>query len=185
MGNNRLFVWSKYHIENYLLDFDIIHAILTRNFGPSLCPDPKDVFEKMKQVAIENRERFVSKMVNFTLNAETGNIYFRIGFPDVEKQAIDRAEEIAREITCALGPGQVGELVRNKIREFDETIANGKWVDMLPGRELLRLFLGKYTYGLAYEQFRTQIVNEMRGQRKIPWEMQDIINQILGIPSIS
>ena len=179
-GNNRLFVWSKYHIENYLLDFDVIHTVLGKNFTPNPCSDPKDVFQKMREVVIENKELFISKMVNYALNAKTGDIYFKIGFPDVESQAIDKAEKIKLKTIDVLDEKKVREIVRGKEIEFDKAIASGKWVDILPGRSLLGLILNKYTHGLAYEQFRNQIVNEIANQKKIPKEVDATISQILS-----
>lgn len=178
-GNSRLFVWEKYHIENYLIDFDVIFAVLKTNLVPCPCSDPKDIEEKMKEIVNAEKERFVSKMVNYKLNTQLKGAYFNIGFPDVEKQAVDKASELKKDLSSTLDKENIKDIVQKTEKELAESITSGNWVNILPGRDLLKLFISKHGKPLAYEPLKNQLVNELRIQRKISAELEGTIKQIL------
>ena len=177
--NSKIFVWNKYHIENYLLDFDIIHTVLERNLVPNLLSSSDDVRQKMKKIVIDHTDYYLSKMTNQALNDKIGSIYFDVGFPDVAEHAITQAEKIRNRIGAVLDSEKIKQVVALKVKEFNKAIDEEKWMDVFPGRYLLKQFLTKYSSGLAYEQFKNQITREIADQNKIPNEISTKIKSIL------
>lgn len=178
-GNQRLYVWERYHIENYLLDFESIYEVLNRNFTPCPVSSPKDVEDKMLEIIKTEHERFISHMIKYEVNKNMGRIYFDIGFSDFEKQALEKAKKLKENSLKIFEEANIKDIISRKKKEFEEACKSGEWVKIIPARELMKIFIGKYGTGLRYEQFKNQIVNEIKTTRRIPSELTTTINKIL------
>jgi len=66
--SQRLYIWERYHVENYLLDFEAIYEVLKRNFAPCPCSGPEDVKEKMIEILRSESDRFISMMAKYEVN---------------------------------------------------------------------------------------------------------------------
>ena len=171
-GNKRLYVWERYHVENYLLDFDAIYNVLSRNVTPCPCSNPGDVKEKMIDILRINRDRFLSKMVNYEVNKKLKGIYFDIGFEKLEEQAQGKAKNLKDKLLPVLGTDSIKNIIRNKSEEFQRALESGEWIKILPARDMLRLFISKYGQELRYKPFKNQLVHEIKTENRVLHEVQ-------------
>jgi hypothetical protein len=178
-GGQRLHVWERYHLENYLLDFEAIYEVLKRNLVQCPCSSPKDVEEKMVEILRQETERFLSTMVKYKVNKELRTIYFDVGFPELENQAREQVKKLKDRLSSLCEIERVLGVIKATKEELENAIESGKWIEILPGREILKLFIGKYGQGLAYEPFKNQLVHEIKARDKIPKELKDVVSQIL------
>ena len=61
--------------------------------------------------------------------------------------------------------------------EINKMILN----EIIPARDILKLFIGKYGKGMKYEHFKNQIVDEMKTRDVIPDELNEVLSRILQI----
>lgn len=180
-GNQRLYVWKRYHIENYLINFEVIYEVLKRNIIPCPVSSPKDVKDKMLEIIHEERERFLSLMVKYEVNKDLGRIYFDIGFPNFEEQALKKAKNLKDKSLKILEKDNMLNIIQRKKKEFEKASESGEWVKIIPARNILKLFIGKYGKGLKYEPFKNQIVHEIKAREIIPMEIKDVLNRFLQL----
>jgi len=107
--------------------------------------------------------------------------YFDIGFPEIEDQALERAKKLKDKLLPICEPDNILNTVRRKKKEFEEATKSDEWIKMLPGRHILKLFIGKHGQGLAYELFRNQLVHEIKAKDRVAKELKDILNQVLKL----
>jgi hypothetical protein len=171
-GKGRLYVWERYHVENYLLDFDAIYNILSRNVTPCPCSNPGDVKEKMVNILRNERDRFLSKMVNYEVNKKLKGVYFDIGLEKIEEQAQTKAENLKNKLLPVLGTDNIKNIIRNKSEEFQRALESSEWVKILPARDVLTLFISRYGQELQYKPFKNQLVHEIEKEKRVPHEVQ-------------
>ena len=174
-GNERLHVWERYHVENYLLDFDVIYDVLSRNVTPCPCSNPRDVKEKILDILRKERDRFVSKMVNYEVNKKLKGIYFDIGFENIEEQAQTKAEDLKSKLLPIVETERIKTTIKNKSIEFQGALDSGEWIKILPARNVLKLFISKYGRELRYKPFKNQIVHQIKNEKRVPQEVQALI----------
>jgi predicted ATPase len=178
-GNQRLYVLERYHIENYLIDYEVIYEVLRKNFTPCPCSSQEDVRQKIVHILHEESDRFLSMMVKHEVNKELRQVYFDIGFPKIEEQALEQSNKVRGRLLSLLEDKSIAAIIERKKDVLKDAIDSDKWCKMLPGREILRLFLAKYGHGIAYEQFRNQLVHEIKARDKIPKELKEALSRIL------
>jgi predicted ATPase len=178
--NSRLYVWDKYHIENYLLDFEVIFEVLSNNFAKNPCSSPNDVKEKMKQTLITNKEYYLNEMVSYSLNKRIGILYFKVGYPNVKEKAVAKSEQIKTRVLKTLNKTEIEKVVDDNEDKLEKAIQSGSWVNLLPGRDLLKHFSVEHAKGLAYDQFKNQIMKEIMRQGRVDKEITDKVSSILA-----
>jgi len=180
-GNQRLYVWERYHIENYLLNFEAIYQVLKRNLTPCPCSDSKDVKEKIVEILRQESDRFLSMMIKYYVNKELRGSYFDIGYSRIEDHAIEQAEKLKNKLSQIFKRDTMLQIIGKKRKEFEEAIESDEWTRMLPGRHILGLFIGKYGKGLAYKPFKNQLVHEIKDRDEITKELKAAVSQLLKI----
>jgi hypothetical protein len=163
----RVWVWSRYHIENFLLDGDAVFRALqragVRRFGKA-----QEVEDELKRVADTLRDESVARWVGTDLNKELGWQDFRIsGGSDPIGQLEAKAKAASERTWEKLHSSQLSELVNQKQAAL-EGWDDGLWRQFVPGKRLLREFVGGLGVGLSYEQLRSLVLAEMKDDRNRP-----------------
>ena len=52
---------------------------------------------------------------------------------------------------------------------------------MLPGRDILKLFIGKHGQDHAYELFKNQLVHEIKARDRVQKELKAVLSQLLRL----
>jgi len=172
--NQRLYVWERYHVENYLLDFDAIYNVLSRNLAPCPCSNPQDVEEKMVDILGRENERFMSKMVNYEVNKKLKEMHFDIGFEKIDEQAETKIEDLKSRILPIFDRDSIRKIIEDKRTKFQRALESDEWIKILPGRDILNLFISKYGRELQYKPFKNQLSHEIKNEDKVPQEVQNL-----------
>jgi len=170
--NERLYVWERYHVENYLLDFDAIYSVLARNVTPCPCSSPSDVKSKIIEILLSESDRFVSKMVNYEVNKRLRGIHFDIGFEKINDQIQTKTEHLKSRLLPILETDNIRKIVAEKKRDFHKALESDEWIKILPARDMLKLFISKYGQELPYKPFKNQLVHEIKNENRVPSEVQ-------------
>ena len=178
--NERLYVWERYHIENYLLDFDAVYSVLSRNVTPCPCSSAQNIEEKIIELLRSESPRFISKMVNYEVNKKLKEVHFDIGFEEIDEQAQRKIENLKNRLLPILQTDSIQRIVAEKRKDFQRLLESGEWVKVLPGREILTRFISRYGRELQYKPFKNQLIHEIRNENKVPKEVQDL-REFLGL----
>jgi len=182
------FDWDVYHIENYLLDNQIIadtvnslslvDSITSAEVDKKLCLAARQVVPSM--LIHKMRTHVNSKLVQS----------ISLGFPPETQtigcelfKATNRfANKINDLINNDLSESSLQKLEQTFKSEFDTCFADGTWRSNLPGRDILKRFveLIQLPVGVGYEAFRNLIINRMVEKSYKPYGMKIIIEKIIN-----
>ncbi len=177
-GRGRIYVLERYHIENYLLDWSAISAVISRNVASPRLERPENVQNALRDSVVEEREQYLAKMVEYAFNSRTRPKYISVGFPDVQIQFARAAERVHSEITQLLSHEGVDSIFSEQERRLDSWLAGGDWVWRLPGRTLLKR-INSIEPSIRFEAFKNQLVNEV-SERGLPSELSDSIEALVS-----
>ncbi len=198
-AKEKLFIWSKYHLENFLLDSSAIFGVLQTLLSErNPFSSPKDVEAKLREIAESEQERVVVKWMQYELRRKVCSTVCKSSFnekvqgtrrtsarrgvvrklnpSDLEKSAESRLASILSEVEEV--KSSLGKLIEDIRSSVEAALAGNEWRDVFPGREILKQFVQKYGQGIAYKHFKNLVANEI--QRKgIPEEIQEYLNHII------
>lgn len=178
------FQWDVYHVENYLLEPDVIAYILntserSKNWTNEI------VLEALKHatrlvipslVAHKMREYCNHKIINCIdlgfspkSNLIGSEIY----------QALERSRQrIADVVANELQEIDLSKFEQNQRLELERNLDDGTWIKKLPGREILKQFRNSQKLLMPYELLRNLIIGRMSELGMKPPGMAHVINAI-------
>jgi AAA15 family ATPase/GTPase len=179
----RLFQLERYHIENYLLDEELIYDIV-RVYHKNNLNSHDDVRNALKSSINKHKNNFILKILENRIN----NMIFLDRFSvrgDFNK--MDRME-ILQQITqyeqtlksLSQTPLRSDKLMMECETYFDNILnsSNDRWKYELPGRDILKFFIQDHLHNLIhYELFRDSLVDKIK-VKGIPEDIQTIIEKI-------
>lgn len=188
LTNARKFAWDRYHIENYLLsETHIMRA------ADEIAPSPP--FDSLEAVTNALREcarlvapTVISRRLRDEVNAELrrslnlgGNPRQELGPVSILRPALEASFQRLREAEQSLiVAGRLEETERRIEAEVRESIDRDNWRTEIPGREILKRFVGAHLKGVInYEAFRFLIIARMAEDDHHPEGMSKILDQIL------
>lgn len=183
-GVNR-FEWNVYHIENYLLNPEIIAEVVNNlNLGKSQC-NKDSVRDKLNQAARKVVPQMIIRKMRSHANSKLVQS-IDLGFsPDTSTvagdlhKAITRSmEKIKNQVNTSLLETELQSLEERTRTEIDESFTNGTWLQTIPGRDILKQYINIENISINYEIFRNLIVTKMVEKNYKPEGMSQIINQI-------
>ena len=91
-----------------------------------------------------------------------------------------KAEAASERTQESLHPNRLAKLIDHK-RAALEDWDDGLWRRLVPGRRLLREFVGGLRTGLSYEQLRSLVLAEMKDDRELfPKEFGELARAVLS-----
>ncbi|RYE53831.1 MAG: DUF4435 domain-containing protein, partial [Sphingobacteriales bacterium] len=180
------FVWDVYHIENYLLEPKIIAEVLT-SLSLGVTYDEAIITEKLNEAARKVvPSMLVHKMRSYVNSAIVNSV--TLGFdPNTLTIGVDLHNAAARSSIKVAGLIQ-SELSKDALnarelqyrQEFEQSFADGTWMNKLPGRDILKQFVDIEKVSVGYEVFRNLIVARMAQTLYKPAGMKNIIEKIIN-----
>lgn len=175
--------WDSYHIENYLLDAGFILDVL-RSLGISSFSTKEDVENALRECARKAIVAVVrSQLTRFVNDALVSSIGLGIDpksetistlLGDALQSSVRKINKVAQELD--------NEELQSKEHElsdqFNADLASGNWKNSLPGRSILKGFVGQHVQTISYTPFRNLILNRMADARFQPPGMARVITQI-------
>lgn len=183
-GVNR-FEWNVYHIENYLLNSQIIADVLnsltlTNNNAAT------DIESKLNSAARKVLPSMLIHRMRAHVNSKiVGAI--SLGFsPEtltIGKELCIAASRSAARINALIGDtlseAALVEQEQSLRTEYESCFADGTWKSKLPGRGILKKFVDQEGIKTGYEVFRNLIVTRMATLKYKPDGMKFVIEKIL------
>lgn len=183
VGVNR-FVWDVYHIENYLLDpqviSDVINAVrMSNEYDEKRVQDALESAAKTVVPFIVNHRIsvYVNSLLAPLLNLRFNPITKTVA-QDLHGAAIRSSEKISETISSKLSEEALSAVEQSIRGEVEAYFADGSWKKNLPGRDILKKFVDQERLSIQYEYLRNLIVNRMAETGRKPEGMRIIIERI-------
>ena len=161
-AKGRLFQLPVYHVENFLIDPELIFRTAKEMLG-STCPytSPLDVEIELKSLALQ--EGHIKPFTKALYDAKIANL---------AKQAYDSIyKDTQQQLTIPTFTDTEAEAGS----VLNEYLKDGQWKEKCKGRDLLKALCGKN--GLRYQHFRNCLVANVQAP---PQPLADIMTVILG-----
>ena len=178
------FQWNVYHVENYLLQPDIIAHILNSSELSKKWTDEL-VSQALKDAArLIIPHRVAHKMREYCNKKIVTCI--DLGFSPKSKligseiyQALVRStQRITDVVAKELQESDLDNFEKTQRLELDESLEDGTWIKKLPGREILKQFRGDQKLPMTYELLRNLIIGRMSELGRKPEGMRKVIEEI-------
>lgn len=180
------FTWDVYHIENYLLQPDVIYQVLMKiSLQETGFKDGAEIEEALRSIAKEQIDSLVEHYVRAKArDVITSQIKLRGGElgSDPAKRVSDQArasiEKLTNIMTGALSEAELRNVAASRKAELEGAVKDSSWKSEFRGRDLLKRFVDQYTVGLRYEVLRDMIVREMADGGVRPPGMLQVLEKI-------
>lgn len=183
----RRFQWDVYHIENYLLDEEVIFDLLrSRSLEDTGFQNANEVEDALRALA----ESEVDKLVEHVVRAKAYREFRRaIKLRGGDLEGLAPAERVGRNIQesldrlnelkdCVLAPAALEEAAEARKNVLYEALKETRWKKEFRGRDILKAFVKKYGRGERYEVVRDSIVVAMAEKGVRPPGMLAVLEQI-------
>jgi len=174
-----------YHIENYFLVPKYILRVLealqtvTALNEDALRDELRECAkETLPQVIRHELAEYANDLLVKAINTGTD--------PNAEDLAAVLSQSVTRSLerlnaleTSSLGAATLAELERKARSKYTESIADGTWASKVPGRTVLKRFVGRNVPAVSYEVFRNLVLAQMKDDGYRPPGMKSVIDQVL------
>lgn len=180
------FTWDVYHIENYLLDENVVLEVLQKStISETGFTKSGEVKQELREIAKEQIEELVEHAVREKAHQViTGAIKLKgernrgegagEGISRRVSEAIDRLTAQSR---VELSKEKLDDIASGRRETLEAAIERDEWKKAFRGREILRVFAGRYG-GMRYETMRNMIINSMAERGVRPPGMLRVLERI-------
>jgi hypothetical protein len=180
--------WDVYHIENYLLQPQFILAALRAvGVAAEQISDEGAVLASLKACAQETIAGLVAHKLRSLANRHLVSA-IDLGFEPTQQnlagalsEAITRSHaRIQKRLADEIALPSLEAAQCQYIAEYTAALADGSWLNMFRGREILRRFAGRHIKGMQYEYFRDLVISRMAETGYKPPGMNKVVTAILA-----
>lgn len=179
------FSWDVYHIENYLLDENLICEVINSSL-PKPSFDAAGVLIDLKKSALEVVPAVIAHELRSRIHAlvkKSINLSFDPTREDVSEALFEAVQKSSGRLNDLIS----GDISINSIMEIESGIRSefnlifidDTWRSRLPGRDILKRFVGMVKLPYKYDIFRNMLVNKMAETGKKPMGMKVVIDKII------
>lgn len=179
--------WDVYHIENYLLEPEIIREVLADLRPGTEIPDVAYLYTELRQAAAE----CVHSLVRHVLQAEVNQLLVGLINTKTDPNRPAIADSLFNVLSASkerLETAFSSSLSVEKLRAREDEIAtqfraaldSDLWRQQHRGRDILKRFAGKNVKEVKYETLRNLIMSKMVGVGYQPIGMKRIIDAVLS-----
>ena len=196
-GKGKLFVLSKYHIENYLLDWSALSDVLEAVYQKTMTS--ATVEADFKQIALEQSGTFLRDMVvakyaelfqhedcsigNHSNGLSAYNLDLEVRDETVDplrSALLKKLAEIRSDVNERIKTVEGERLFDECLTEIKAAFENGKWTTLFPGRNLLRRFSSKHGLG-DWPALQNLVIDRIsKGDIPLHSELEGIFRSILA-----
>lgn len=180
------FTWDVYHIENYLLDENVILEVLQKSsISETGFAKSDEVERELKEIALEQIEELVEHAVRDRVRQAVSTA---IKLKGERKKGEGTGEGVSRRVMEAISRLVEQSKTEQSREELDKiadarrttlqtAIKENRWKREFRGRDILRVFAGRYG-GMRYETMRNMIINIVADQDIRPPGMLRVLERI-------
>ena len=180
------FTWDVYHIENYLLEPDVIYQVLvSMSLQDTGFRDGAEIEQALRSIAKEQVDNLVEHSVRATAREVIGReIRFKGGEveSDPAKRVSDQVrasvENLSKVMTKTLSETELRKVAEDRKAALQTAVEGDGWKSEFRGRNLLKRFVDQYTIGVRYEVLRDMIVRAMADANVRPPGMLQVLEKI-------
>ena len=181
------FSWDVYHIENYLLNPTFIKSALdTLNICDERVSSEASIEECLKRIARQQMDRLVSHKIRAAIGSQLVSSIDLGSDPrsadvagELHKAVKRSVKRVQESYETDFGIDTIQSIVDERRKTLAESLDSGEWRSQFRGRDILRMFCGKYVQGMQYRYFRDLIISQMASANYQPPGMRAILDQIL------
>ena len=164
--SQNLFILPVYHIENYLLDEEIILKV-EKDLNRASCKyNSKEEIEKeLKDLLLDKSH--LNKFIATYMNYKKYIIFQEI------KEELDNNKEVKQRLI------KFNDYVQEAKKILEDSISNGDWKRKCVGRVLLTSYCNKNHHN-NYKQFKNLLISKMIEMEKPIEDLSKIINKIVS-----
>lgn len=178
------FSWNVYHVENYLLQPEVIAYVLNSlSIGGSWTADA--VLDRLTHAA----HKVVPSVLNHKLRTYANSQLVKcidLGFSpqsadavsDLHAAALRSQDRIEKVLKAGLSESSITTVEAAMRKEVESSLGDGTWKSQLPGREILKQFVNLHEISVGYEIIRNLIVTRMSEIGLKPPGMLEVIGKI-------
>lgn len=163
-GEGRLFVLQRYHIENYLLEWQVMSHALSRVYQRSMSPE--NVMADLRDIARRNSAAFLRDLAVSRLSELFQSEDFSIGNHSSGQALVAEGNQVVQETAANLTdallqnagrvisavaqrttPDAVTRVIDGCVDQVRAAFESNAWRDLFPGRYLLEKFSTKHGLG--------------------------------------
>ena len=174
----RLRYLSKYHLENYFLDENVLATTL-RAMGNEEFDNPEKINAILKEIATDYVSYAAALSANVKFRHDIGNIKIMPKMcagksaDDLAHLIGDQIEKEKKRVTYGLAPEQVIDYVRQRHESLTKMLEKDEWKNEIPGKPILHGFCSKM--GVNSGHLRNVYVGEASKSKNNPF------SEIIGI----
>lgn len=194
---NRLFILSRYHIENYLLDEDAIADVLKKTFQKDV--STSQIAQDLVSIARDNSAAFLRDLVAYRLaelyqpedfsigahssgqSAVNGENKVNIKVVDALKiSLLDRFRIVTSEVSSRVSATTAEHIFDTCLEEVHQALTDGsnRWKELFPGRYILQRFSAKHNLG-DWPALQNLLIERLaKGDIAVDSELQTILSKI-------
>lgn len=181
----RRFHWDVYHIENYLLDHNIICDVI-KSIEPLRDIKPDEVIDGLRNSARRVVPKLLRHKMRSYVNDKIVGAVNSSFDPAAENIAIVASKAAERSmnsvnsvVTSKLGEDQLAQVLNSWNSDIEAAFGDGSWKEKIPGRDIIRAFVDEQKIPMQYEPFRNLIVSAMVDRNHKPSGMKSVIDAIV------
>ncbi len=168
--NGRALVWRVHEMENLLLDPVCLHAVLANSGLEGTFPAESDVGNALLGVAKGMAGRFAAELAAYRLHLKANPE--RTGSPKSDDDLRKMAQGKLERAQDAYATSNVDEVIKRASADVQTWLADGTWIELLPGKELLEEFRRLLVPGMGADTLREQVISEVLRSGSVHREIQ-------------
>ena len=184
----RHYSWDVYHIENYLLEAQFVDAALKYI---NICHDDISSIERIECCLMQIAEDQIGELISHKIRVEIGSELVQelnlnsnpqsedIG-AELHRSVVQSIKRVEGRVTSDLSIHDIRRRVDREREILRRSLTEGDWKKHFKGREILRVFAGKYVSGMRYEHFRDIVISEMAKSGYQPNGMKTVLDKIVN-----
>ena len=184
----RHYSWDVYHIENYLLDAQFIEQVLKNmDVHHNEVASVGRIEQCLIQIAEAQMGQLISHKIRTEINSELVrelNLSSNPQSDDIGAALHDSIEksigQVQRRAETELRVDDIRKRVDQEGEVLSKSLNGGDWKKHFKGRDILKVFVGKYGSGMRYELFRNLLISEMVNSGHQPEGMKAVLDKILN-----
>jgi hypothetical protein len=153
----RVFVWDVHEIENFFLDPRIILETLRYHDQVGNFKTEQEVRDALRNVARELREWIAADWVRWVIHQALKRPSGQIGTTKPLASLQEYGQRVREEAQRVATVSDLDKQHAAKLAEIDRFLMSDKWLQRLPGKQLLERFLNQHTGLTAVEYLRTAV----------------------------
>jgi predicted ATPase len=180
--HSRVFIWNVHEIENLFLQPVIVYETLRYHDQLRTFKTEQEIRNALRAVAIELREWVAADWVRWDIHQQlkrpSGHIEATKPLDSLREYGGRVRDETQRVAAIA----DIDKQYKDRLAEIDRFLSSDKWLQRLPGKEILRQFLSEHSSLTDTEYLRTAVSTVIEKGMGIPEveRLKKLLQQSIG-----